>query len=76
MWGYRGGMVASGAVALGLAELSGWPRTYLVMAALVGVVLVLLGVARRCWRTLRGAAVPRDAFGPPVSAEGVPMRCC
>ncbi|HET9597500.1 MAG TPA: carbon starvation protein A [Anaeromyxobacteraceae bacterium] len=54
----------------------GYLDSALMALFLVGVVLVLLGVARRCWRTLHGAAVPRDAFGPPVSAEGIPMRCC
>jgi carbon starvation protein len=54
----------------------GYLDSALMALFLVGVVLVLVGVARRCWRTLHGAAVPRDAFGPPVSAAGVPMRCC
>jgi PAT family beta-lactamase induction signal transducer AmpG len=42
-WGYRFGVIASGAGALALAELFGWPRTYLVMASLlsVGVIAVL-----------------------------------
>ncbi len=39
-WGYRFGMIASGAGAFALAELWGWPSTYLVMASLVGVGLV------------------------------------
>jgi PAT family beta-lactamase induction signal transducer AmpG len=39
-WGYRLGMIASSAGALGLAEMLGWPRTYLVMASLIGVGLV------------------------------------
>jgi MFS transporter, PAT family, beta-lactamase induction signal transducer AmpG len=39
-WGYRVGMIASGAGALALAEAFGWPRSYLVMAALVSVVVV------------------------------------
>ncbi len=36
-WGYRFGVIASGAGAMALAELFGWPRAYLVMASLVGV---------------------------------------
>ena len=39
-WGYRFGMIASGAGAFALAEFLGWPRTYLAMASLVGVGLV------------------------------------
>jgi PAT family beta-lactamase induction signal transducer AmpG len=39
-WGYRFGIIASGAGAFTLAELFGWPHTYLVMASLVGVGLV------------------------------------
>ena len=39
-WGYRFGMIASGAGAFALAEFVGWPRTYLAMASLVGVGLV------------------------------------
>jgi len=42
-WGYRIGMLASGALALSLAQHFDWPRSYLVMAALAGVgVLVAL----------------------------------
>ena len=36
-WGYRLGMIASGAGALSLAQHLGWPRSYLVMASLIGV---------------------------------------
>lgn len=39
-WGYRFGMIASGAGALWLAQTSGWPRAYLVMASLIGVAMV------------------------------------
>jgi PAT family beta-lactamase induction signal transducer AmpG len=44
-WGYRFGMIASGAGALALVEVAGWPRTYLVMASLVGVGIVTLLLA-------------------------------
>jgi carbon starvation protein len=40
----------------------------------VGVVLVVIGAARRCWATLHGGPLPPEAFGKPVTA--VPMRCC
>jgi PAT family beta-lactamase induction signal transducer AmpG len=39
-WGYRLGMIASSAGALGLAAAMDWPRAYLVMAALVGIGLI------------------------------------
>jgi PAT family beta-lactamase induction signal transducer AmpG len=39
-WGYRFGIIASSAGALMLAEAFGWPRTYLVMASLIGVGVV------------------------------------
>jgi len=39
-WGYRFGMIASGAGALALASAFGWQRSYLAMAALVGVGVV------------------------------------
>jgi hypothetical protein len=42
----------------------------------LGVVLVLADVARRCWRTLHGQALPPAAFGAPATPEGVPLRCC
>ena len=42
----------------------------------VGAVLVPMNVAFRCWRTLTGAAPPREAFGPPMSRGGVPLGCC
>ncbi len=43
---------------------------------MVGVVLVVADAARRCYRTLNGEPVPVDAFGPPVTPEGLPARCC
>ncbi|HTO06899.1 MAG TPA: AmpG family muropeptide MFS transporter [Myxococcota bacterium] len=39
-WGYRLGMIASGAFALSLAQHYGWPLSYLAMAALAGVGVV------------------------------------
>jgi carbon starvation protein len=54
----------------------GYLDSALMTIFIAGVVLVVADAARRCWRTLHGAALPRDAFGAPVSADGVPMRCC
>lgn len=36
-WGYRAGMLVSGALALALAEYIGWRSTYLLMAGLIGI---------------------------------------
>ncbi len=41
-----------------------------------GVVLVLLNVARRCWLTLHGEPIPKEAFGPQVAGEGLPSSGC
>jgi carbon starvation protein len=54
----------------------GYLDSTLMTLFVLGVVLVLFNVAVRCWRTLQGEAPPRTAFGPPASADGVPLRCC
>ncbi|MFL5298821.1 MAG: carbon starvation protein A [Anaeromyxobacteraceae bacterium] len=54
----------------------GYLDSALMTIFIAGVVLVVADAARRCWKTLHGAALPRDAFGAPVSADGAPMRCC
>ena len=43
---------------------------------ILGVILVVCDAAWRCYRTLNGAPVPEEAFGPPVIKEGPPARCC
>src|SRR6202790_4597986 len=66
-----------------------WPLTYksatrvqgyldsiLMTIFVTGVVLVLFNVARRCWLTLHGAPIPKEAFGPPVAGEGLPASGC
>jgi carbon starvation protein len=54
----------------------GYLDSTLMALFVLGVLLVLVNVALRCWRTLRGEAPPRTAFGPPATPEGVPLRCC
>jgi PAT family beta-lactamase induction signal transducer AmpG len=55
-WGYRFGIIASGAGALLLADAFGWPRTYLVMAALIGVGVAAALLSREPRHpTVRGA---------------------
>ena len=41
----------------------------------VGVILVLFEAGRRCWKTLHGAPIPQEAFGPPEVTE-LKMTCC
>jgi carbon starvation protein len=66
-----------------------WPLTYkpatrvqgyldsiLMTIFVTGVVLVLFNVARRCWLTLHGAPIPKEAFGPPVAGERLPAGGC
>ncbi|HVO21384.1 MAG TPA: hypothetical protein VMU15_19130, partial [Anaeromyxobacter sp.] len=54
----------------------GYLDSALMTLFVAGVVLVLVNAAVRCVRTARGEAPPHEAFGPPTSAEGVPLRCC
>jgi len=56
-WGYRGGMLASGAGALYAAAFGGWAFAYTLMAALVGV-----GMAAVLW--MDEPAASRDALKP------------
>jgi carbon starvation protein len=54
----------------------GYLDTILMVLFVTGVVLVLVNVAIRCWRAAHGESPPKEAFGPPSSTEGVPLRCC
>jgi carbon starvation protein len=55
----------------------GYLDSTLMAIFVIGVVLVLFNVARRCWLTLHGAPIPQEAFGPPVVGEGLrPGGCC
>ncbi len=56
----------------------GYLDSTLMLIFIVGVVLVLFDAARRCLKTLRGEAIPVEAFGPPeVAPTGAPkMGCC
>jgi len=46
---------------------------YAVGYRVVGVVIVLFEVARRCWLTLHGVPIPIEAFGPPAKTAGLPV---
>jgi hypothetical protein len=55
---------------------TGYLDSILVAMFVVGVILVLIGAGRRCWMTLRGARIPKQAFGPPVVDGQIRMGCC
>ncbi|HEV2103906.1 MAG TPA: carbon starvation protein A [Candidatus Acidoferrum sp.] len=54
----------------------GYLDSTLMAIFVTGVVLVLLNVARRCWQTLHGEPIPKEAFGPPAVGEGLPSSGC
>jgi carbon starvation protein len=58
--------------------LQGYIDSTLEAIFIVGVVLVLFDAAIRCTKTLRGEAIPMEAFGPPeVAPAGTPkLGCC
>src|SRR6266568_8486978 len=47
----------------------GYLDSALMTIFMLGVVLVLFDVARRCWKTLHGEALPPEAFGKPASPD-------
>src|ERR1700719_1044175 len=55
---------------------TGYLDSILMAMFVVGVILVLFGAARRCWMTLHGAPIPKQAFGPPVVDGQIRMGCC
>jgi carbon starvation protein len=54
----------------------GYLDSALMAIFVTGVVLVLLNVARRCWQTMHGVPIPKEAFGPQVAGEGLPSSGC
>ncbi|MGA7559748.1 MAG: carbon starvation protein A [Terriglobales bacterium] len=58
-------------------EFTGYLDSVLMSIFIVGVVLVVVDAVRRWILTLNGAPVPRECFGPPLTATGeVKMGCC
>jgi carbon starvation protein len=55
---------------------TGYLDSILMSMFVIGVILVLFGAARRCWMTLHGAPIPKQAFGPPVVDGQIRMGCC
>jgi len=61
------------------SHITGYLDSILMVVFIAGVVLVVFGAAKRCWGTLHGEDIPREAFGPPrlaPSGGGIPPRCC
>jgi len=54
----------------------GYLDSTLMVIFVTGVVLVLIEAGRRCWKTLHGAPIPEEAFGPVSKEEEVKMACC
>src|ERR1700747_2277985 len=55
---------------------TGYLDSILMTMFVTGVILVLFGARRRCWMTLHGAPIPKQAFGPPVVDGQIRMGCC
>jgi carbon starvation protein len=56
---------------------TGYLDSVLMSIFIAGVVLVVIDAVRRWIKTLNGAPVPQEAFGPPLTAAGeVKMGCC
>lgn len=55
---------------------TGYLDSILMAMFVVGVILVLIDALRRCWMTLHGAPIPKQAFGPPVVDGQIRMGCC
>ena len=56
--------------------LQGYLDATLMVIFVVGVILVLIECGRRCWKTLHGAPIPVEAFGPPETAGAEKLACC
>jgi hypothetical protein len=54
----------------------GYLDSGLMLIFMLGVVIVCAEAARRCLKTLRGEAIPAEAAGPAVVADGPKMGCC
>lgn len=54
----------------------GYLDSTLMAIFILGVVLVLIETARRCWKTLRGGPIPVEAFGEPEKELEMRLGCC
>ncbi len=56
---------------------TGWLDSVLMTIFILGVLLVVADAARRWIKTAKGAPIPKEAWGPPVTEAGeVKMGCC
>jgi carbon starvation protein len=57
---------------------TGYLDSTLMVVFIIGVIIMVINAAIRCYRTLNGAPIPQEAFGPPEVAahNGVKMGCC
>jgi carbon starvation protein len=55
--------------------LQGYLDGALMVIFIVGVFLVAGDASLRIWKTLHGAPIPAEAFGPPAESEQMPMSC-
>jgi len=56
---------------------TGYLDSVLMGIFIIGVILVVCDGAWRWYRVLRGAPVPQEAFGPPLTTSGeIKMGCC
>ena len=56
-------------------QFQGYLDSTLMSIFILGVVLVLIETARRCWKTLNGMPLPEEAFGEPEK-ELIMRGCC
>ena len=56
----------------------GYLDSTLMVIFIVGVIIMVINAAIRCYKTLSGEPIPQEAFGPPevAATNGVKMGCC
>lgn len=57
-------------------EFQGYLDSTLMTIFIAGVVLVLIETGRRCWKTLHGQPIPKEAFGEPNHEMEARLSCC
>ncbi|MDR3726261.1 MAG: carbon starvation protein A [Terracidiphilus sp.] len=55
--------------------LQGYLDAALMVIFIIGVFLVAGDASLRIWKTLHGAPLPAEAFGPPAESEQIPVSC-
>jgi hypothetical protein len=60
-----------------MQRFTGWLDSVLMIIFIIGVLLVTADAVRRWVKTAKGAPIPEEAWGPPLTKEGeVKMGCC